>query len=856
MRSYIGTATLTLSNVLLIAALLVFARGFFPHKASIPGLATWPAGSAAATRLAPFNRVIFMVVDALRSDFVYGNASSFHFTQSLIRSGAAIPFTGHASPPTITMPRVKAITTGSVPSFVDLILNFAESDTTSTLKDQDTWLAQLRSQGRKLVHYGDDTWLRLFPDFFDRADGTTSFFVSDFTEVDNNVTRHIPTELANDDWSAMTLHFLGLDHIGHKTGPKGPNMPAKQAEMDGIVQQIYSAMQSESHLQSCLLVILGDHGMNEGGNHGASSPGEVSTALTFISPKFQSAFEGRSCPVHDARDYEYYDVVEQSDIVPTLAALLGFPISLNNLGVMIPSMLELWTRAEDRYELLYENAEQIQRIAQATFPSNFEDASAQPCSSTSGEDADILACLWKLVSTDHDLEMELHGLSPPEIQLKTFLHRAQDLLSGTASNYDLVSMKIGILLSSISLWLCLPSFIPRIWSSGFEAFLLIVIMLLYAITMFASSYVEEEHQFWYWSSAGYLIMLYCKDSRFGKAGPGAAIGTATASILFGVVRRWRQTGQKYAGDPDLLTELLAPNSWILWMLIMLTYALISRNISHRAGIWMSSPQFGVLPALITISAFLFKVAFTYADAPELLATFPILNPLVIFVSGYSLVNLARVVFLGLVQLLGCAVYFEKPWIDAQHLQSFLVVFQDILSLFLVTQTRTVYVPLFLLFSLQLDMLRLGRGYSPIEIVTLSLITQYSTFFAFGGTNSIATIDLSNAYNGVSGYNVGAVGVLTFVSNWAGSVWWAFGICQLFSRTQLQRGQYSFLFSALTTFACVHTVAVMVACMMLREHLFIWTVFSPKYLYTLAWVVGQHIVVNTLGVGVLLWSGSK
>jgi hypothetical protein len=26
--------------------------------------------------------------------------------------------------------------------------------------------------------YGDDTWLKLFPGMFDRADGTTSFFVS------------------------------------------------------------------------------------------------------------------------------------------------------------------------------------------------------------------------------------------------------------------------------------------------------------------------------------------------------------------------------------------------------------------------------------------------------------------------------------------------------------------------------------------------------------------------------------------------------------------------------------------------------------------------------------------------------
>lgn len=29
-----------------------------------------------------------------------------------------------------------------------------------------------------MVMYGDDTWLKLFPDTFDRADGTSSFFVA------------------------------------------------------------------------------------------------------------------------------------------------------------------------------------------------------------------------------------------------------------------------------------------------------------------------------------------------------------------------------------------------------------------------------------------------------------------------------------------------------------------------------------------------------------------------------------------------------------------------------------------------------------------------------------------------------
>jgi predicted AlkP superfamily pyrophosphatase or phosphodiesterase len=108
------------------------------------------------------------IIDKIANDFT-----------SLIRGGTALPFTAHATSPTITMPRVKAMTSGSIPSFLDVILNFAESDTTSTLATQDTWLAQIKAKGDgKLVMYGDDTWLKLFPEFFVRADGTSSFFVS------------------------------------------------------------------------------------------------------------------------------------------------------------------------------------------------------------------------------------------------------------------------------------------------------------------------------------------------------------------------------------------------------------------------------------------------------------------------------------------------------------------------------------------------------------------------------------------------------------------------------------------------------------------------------------------------------
>ena len=54
---------------------------------------------------------------------------------------------------------------------------------------QDSILEQWSRAGRNITMFGDDTWLGLFPNHFSRSEGTTSFYVSDYTEVDNNVTR-------------------------------------------------------------------------------------------------------------------------------------------------------------------------------------------------------------------------------------------------------------------------------------------------------------------------------------------------------------------------------------------------------------------------------------------------------------------------------------------------------------------------------------------------------------------------------------------------------------------------------------------------------------------------------------------
>lgn len=57
---------LIIANLLVPIGILIFSSGFFPYKPLIPGLATFDGMDGNITPPAVFDKVIFMVVDALR----------------------------------------------------------------------------------------------------------------------------------------------------------------------------------------------------------------------------------------------------------------------------------------------------------------------------------------------------------------------------------------------------------------------------------------------------------------------------------------------------------------------------------------------------------------------------------------------------------------------------------------------------------------------------------------------------------------------------------------------------------------------------------------------------------------------
>lgn len=205
------------------------------------------------------------------------------------------------------------------------------------------------------------------------------------------------------------------------------------------------------------------------------------------------------------------------------------------------------------------------------------------------------------------------------------------------------------------------------------------------------------------------------------------------------------------------------------------------------------------------------------------------------------------------------------------------------------QSRPANLPIILLASLQLRAFKLLNP-SPSTTALATLLLAHASYFGLGGTNSISSIDLSNAYNGVSSYNVAAVGTLLFISNWAGPIYWSTAglevlieqasklpTYQPMSKAQAPSGSdpsdpphqtirtltgvqsarsrvlnaWVEHISLLTLFMAIGCTGVMGACLVLRTHLFVWTVFSPKFLYAAAWFVGWHLGVNLILCGLAL-----
>lgn len=142
--------------------LYLFTRGFLLTRLSLSQINTYDEPLTPTHK-----RAVILIIDALRFDFISPNppqplSPHYHGVLKLpaqlteTQPRHSFIFNTFSDPPTTTLQRIKGITTGSLPTFVDIGNSFGGSAV-----DEDSVVNQLRLSGKRVRPPGDRSSLRL-----------------------------------------------------------------------------------------------------------------------------------------------------------------------------------------------------------------------------------------------------------------------------------------------------------------------------------------------------------------------------------------------------------------------------------------------------------------------------------------------------------------------------------------------------------------------------------------------------------------------------------------------------------------------------------------------------------------------
>ncbi|XP_078156866.1 alkaline-phosphatase-like family protein isoform X2 [Carex rostrata] len=798
------------------------------------------------------------------------------YTQYLLSNDLAVGFHAKAAPPTVTMPRLKAMVSGAIGGFLDVAFNF----NTQAFLD-DNLLYQLYSIGWRLVMLGDETWIKLFPNLFSRKDGVSSFFVKDTVEVDFNVSRHLDVELAAKDWNLLILHYLGLDHVGHIGGRQSILMAPKLKEMDDIIKEIHmqSIVPQKNSNSQTLLVVVSDHGMTEAGNHGGSSYEETDSLALFIGHGIRTTTHGKNV------NNEAFQV----DIAPTLALLFGVPIPKNNIGMMITNVFQSLPE-EQRLRALELNSWQLLSLLRANLPRLCCDYSTSSTSSldleadlsTDSTNTKFCNLFSKAVAAHNSLRLQNNSCLRTDYfeiaseSYELFLRNASEWLSRRATDKPIHILLFAVILMLMSCFLFIGitfQLFHKIYDNRWciEDYFIFITILLHAISFGSSSFVEEEQYTWHFlTSTLYLIFLLSQVQDLLKGPNGnlpEVISPVILSLIFGrILRGWHQGGINWVHLPDISKLLLQSSPSTITFLhitaILSLFTLYSKSIyslkSHfKLALWLNY-LIGACLVLFqsikknTSNTILVDHGTTWIpQAVYIIGGISVISFSIVLPWVWS-VSSKRDLFLGIRECLFA-------------IGSTYVAFWCLLQLLL--QQPVNAIPVLLIYmqihaSLSLFVKGGSLRKDWVKVAAIHFL-GLSGHFGLGNTNSLATIDVAGAFIGISSYSTVLSGILMFCITYASpilshlsTVMYIPTMVDGVAVSSKEKFEWRTLLERMVAIPClvplvVNSVALTsftVVLLLMRNHLFVWSVFSPKYLYLCASTISVY-------AGVLVIAGT-
>lgn len=561
--------------------------------------------------------------------------------------------------------------------------------------------------------------------------------------------------------------------------------------MDKITKNIYEKLQLIAN--KTILLVTGDHGMKDSGGHGGASYSEKHVPLVLL---------GYNC---------ISTSIDQIDIAPTIATLLGIEIPRGNIGAlaidllgnishnkllykMHYNLLQLNSKRDTKlmndavteyYSYLTRKHNNTQKLLEL-YKSSIQVISRELKNDVISQDLNTL--VLSLLFTFNLLTLHLQSSATSRQAIDWFLLGSILLhINSTTSLSRHLFFCILILLSSRILYNLLLAISGWKYYKKLNTFTLVVTLtVIQPLTFFSSSFIEEEHQIWYY----YGITIAFLAAFLNLKRRTLALEVLICLFMFRFVRRINQTGDKWSSLPDF------------------------------KQFFKDADNIGYLIAYFVISLLLVqRVCFTYLK--KSINQRVLVTAILIFTFLFRIFN--DDVILG--RITWCLIGFN--YLTKSTFNNLIVTWL-LIGVLLLRQYNIILLPFAVYVSNIIHKYCTQRHTS----LLLHLWLGNMLYFCQGHSNSLSSIDIAVGYVGLNNYNPLLVMLQVLCHSYVFHI-----LTYLLQKREITFTNYYFVLHRILSM-----FIIMLVVLLQRHHLFVWSVFAPKLLIETSHTIIYFIIM--------------
>lgn len=298
-----------------------------------------------------FKKMIYILIDGLRFDAaipvskegLYHNKIPFFHNKDILNT----TFLSISGIPTSTTCRVFSMMTGTPSNQIQELMSLY---VTNLSIDN----LPLKFKDRRIAHYGDEVWPKMFSTLKDKSKSICSYSKADFMRLEKD----LMDDILKDENDICFAHIIALDALGHIHGTDKNIIAAELKQINEFLVNVYNKLDDET-----LMILASDHGVTNEGCHGGVSKEELAAFCGFYCKDksklstINNSNKDRICyneqfisKFYDTtminqnddwiKAHQKYKLVHQDDILPTICYFMGVAPPLNVYGNLIEHLID------------------------------------------------------------------------------------------------------------------------------------------------------------------------------------------------------------------------------------------------------------------------------------------------------------------------------------------------------------------------------------------------------------------------------------------------------------------------------------------------------------------------------------